>query len=83
MQAQVYEGYFDKGKFYAEGRAVRLPERKKLYIKVLDDPINNTDSDDDDDDDDDYDYSIYFTEDEKKDLESYYAQRGEVLIFGD
>ena len=79
MQAHVYEGYFDNGKFYTEGRAVRLPERQKLYIQVLDEPIDNKDSDDDDD----YDYSSYFTEDERKNLENYYAQRGEVLIFGD
>ena len=77
MQVQAYEGYFDKGKFYVEGQAIRLPERQKLYIKVLGEPINNIDFDEDDD----YDYSLYFTEDERKDLENYYAQRGEVLIF--
>ena len=79
MQARAYEGYFENGQFYAAGQVIRLPERKRLFIKVLDEPLND---DFDYEDDDDYDYSVYFTEDEIQELKSYHAQKGEVLIFG-
>jgi len=38
MQAQAYEGYFENGKFYAGGKPVILPERRKVYITVLEEP---------------------------------------------
>ena len=79
MQAKVYEGYFENGKFYTAGQVIHLPERKKLFIRVLDEPLND---DHDYEDDDDYDYSVYFTEEEIKELKSYHAQKGEVLDFG-
>jgi len=39
MQTQAYEGYFENGSFFASGRAVRLPEKKRVVITVLDEPI--------------------------------------------
>ena len=39
MQAQAYEGYFENGRFYTAGRTVNLPERRRVYITVLDEPI--------------------------------------------
>ena len=36
MQAQAYEGYFENGQFYASGQAVRIPERRRVYITILD-----------------------------------------------
>ena len=43
MQAQAYEGYFESGMFYSAGQPLRIPERRKVYITVLDEPtqINN------------------------------------------
>ena len=37
MQAIAYEGYFNNGKFYAEGKAVHVPEKKRVVITVFDD----------------------------------------------
>ena len=39
MQAQAYEGYFESGVFYAAGKPLRIPEQRKIYITVLDEPI--------------------------------------------
>ncbi len=41
MQAQAYEGYFENGNFYTSGQAIRIPERKRVYITVLDEPVFN------------------------------------------
>jgi len=38
MQAQVYEGYFESGKFYTAGKPLRIPERRKVYISILEEP---------------------------------------------
>ena len=38
MRTQAYEGYFENGNFFASGRVVRLPERKRVVITVLDEP---------------------------------------------
>ena len=39
MQAQAYEGYFESGKFYTSGKPLRIPERRKVYITILNEPI--------------------------------------------
>ena len=39
MQAQAYEGYFESGKFYTAGKPFSIPERHKVYITVLNEPI--------------------------------------------
>jgi hypothetical protein len=39
MQAQAYEGYFDKGQFYSAGQLFHIPERRKVFITVLDAPV--------------------------------------------
>ena len=46
MQAQAYEGYFENGFFYSSGQTIKLPERRRVYITVLDEPadICNTES---------------------------------------
>lgn len=41
MQAQAYEGYFDGGKFYTGGKTINIPERKKVYIAVLDESVQD------------------------------------------
>ena len=79
MQAQAYEGYFENGQFYASGKIINLPERQKVYIKLLGAPLDN---DLDYEDDDDYDYSVYFTDEEVQELKDYHTQKGEVLVFG-
>ena len=37
MQARAYEGYFDNGRFYASGKAVKIPEKQRVIITILDD----------------------------------------------
>ena len=78
MQAQAYEGYFENGHFYASGKIVNMPERQKVYIKLLGEPLDN---DFDYEDDDDYDYSVYFTDEEVQELKDYHKQKGEELVF--
>ena len=36
MQARAYEGYFEGGQFYTAGKPLRIPERRRVYITVLD-----------------------------------------------
>ena len=37
MQALAYEGYFDNGRFYAFGKTVQVPERRRVVITVMED----------------------------------------------
>jgi len=39
MQAQAYEGYFKKGSFFSAGKQLHLPENRKVYITILDEPV--------------------------------------------
>ena len=41
---QAYEGYFENGCFYAAGKEIHFPERRRVYITVLDEPINVNDN---------------------------------------
>ncbi len=38
MQAQAYEGYFENGRFFAAGKTIQIPEKRRVYITVLDEP---------------------------------------------
>jgi len=38
---QAYEGYFQDGRFYAAGTAVRIPERRRIILTVLDEPARD------------------------------------------
>jgi hypothetical protein len=38
MQAQVYEGYFKQGSFFTAGKQLRLPENRKVFITILEEP---------------------------------------------
>ena len=43
---QAYEGYFENGRFYAAGRTIRIPERRRVFLTVLEEPpiqLLNTD----------------------------------------
>ena len=42
MQAQAYEGYFESGKFYTSGKAISIPERKRVFIAILGDEQSDT-----------------------------------------
>ena len=44
MQAQAYEGYFESGKFYTAGKPLPIPERRKVYITIFNEPVQNTPS---------------------------------------
>lgn len=39
MQIQAYEGYFENGHFYTDGRPCPLPERRKTIVTVLAEPV--------------------------------------------
>jgi len=43
MYAQAYEGYFNKGQFYVSGKAIRIPERKRVFIAVLEEAQDDSD----------------------------------------
>ena len=36
MQALAYEGYFNNGVFYTAGKAMRIPEKRRVFITILD-----------------------------------------------
>ena len=36
MQALAYEGYFKNGLFYSSGKTIKIPEKRKLFITILD-----------------------------------------------
>ncbi|MDR1061511.1 MAG: hypothetical protein LBL83_09980 [Clostridiales bacterium] len=44
MQAQAYEGYFENGNFYTAGKTIRIPERQRIYITVLDEPVSDNEN---------------------------------------
>jgi hypothetical protein len=37
-KVQVYEGYVENGNFYPINKLIRLPERKRAIITILDEP---------------------------------------------
>ena len=39
MQIQAYEGYFENGSFFPVGQAVSIPERRRVFVTVLNEPI--------------------------------------------
>jgi len=41
MYAQAYEGYFENGQFHTAGQAIRIPERKRVFLTVLDEPVTD------------------------------------------
>ena len=41
MQAQAYEGYFESGKFYTADKSFFIPERRKIYITIFNEPTQN------------------------------------------
>ena len=44
MQAQAYEGYFENGLFFTSGKSMTLPERRRVYITVLDETVTRNDN---------------------------------------
>ena len=44
MQAQAYEGYFKNGLFYTAGRNIRIPERRRAIITILDEPMTRNEN---------------------------------------
>ena len=41
MQAQAYEGYFEQGSFFTAGKKLRIPEHRKVYITILEEPAKS------------------------------------------
>ena len=44
---QVYEGYFEEGRFFAIGQTVRIPGRRRIFITILDEPAKSSKEQDD------------------------------------
>jgi len=42
MQAQAYEGYFKNGRFYVAGKAIPIPEQRRVFITILDEVKDDT-----------------------------------------
>ncbi|MCL2078556.1 MAG: hypothetical protein FWH17_01790 [Oscillospiraceae bacterium] len=40
MEATAYEGYFNDGRFYVSGKAVQIPEQRRVFVAILDDVQN-------------------------------------------
>jgi len=40
MQVIAYDGYFDNGNFYTSGKVLRIPERRRVVITILDERQN-------------------------------------------
>ena len=36
MKVVAYDGYFDNGNFYTSGKVLRIPERQRVVITILD-----------------------------------------------
>ena len=41
MQATAYEGYFVNGCFYTSGKALQIPEKRRVFITILEEPQDN------------------------------------------
>jgi hypothetical protein len=39
---QAYEGYFENGQFHTAERIIRIPERRRAIVNILEDEIINT-----------------------------------------
>ena len=37
MRALAYEGHFENGRFYAAGKTVKIPEKQRVVVTILDD----------------------------------------------
>ena len=37
MQATAYEGYFSGGCFYTSGKALAIPEKRRVFLTILED----------------------------------------------
>ena len=44
MQAQAYEGYFESGQFFTAGHPIRIPERRRVYITILEEPVSDNEN---------------------------------------
>jgi len=44
VQARAYEGYFEDGKFFVGGKQMHIPERRKAFVTVLNEPAKNEQS---------------------------------------
>ena len=42
MQAHVFQGYFENGKFYTnERQVIKIPERFKVHLTLFDEKVEN------------------------------------------
>jgi hypothetical protein len=45
MQAQAYEGYFYNGYLHTADKKIKIPERKRVFLTVLEEPENQNTED--------------------------------------
>ena len=45
MRVVAYDGYFDNGNFYTSGKVLRIPEKRRVVITILDESLS-TESED-------------------------------------
>jgi hypothetical protein len=38
MRAQAYEGYFKNGDFFSSGQTIRIPDDRRVFITVFEEP---------------------------------------------
>jgi hypothetical protein len=44
MQALAYEGYFNDGRFYASGKVIQIPEKRRVVITILEETRNTNET---------------------------------------
>jgi hypothetical protein len=44
MQALAYEGYFNDGRFYASGKVIQIPEKRRVVITILEETQNSNET---------------------------------------
>jgi hypothetical protein len=43
-KVQAYDGYFENGRFHTLGRTVYIPERRRVFLTVLEEPPTQLDN---------------------------------------
>ena len=39
MKAKAYEGYFENGQFRVSGMTIHIPERRRVFLAILDEDV--------------------------------------------
>jgi hypothetical protein len=44
MSSAAYEGYFNDGRFYASGKVIQIPEKRRVVITILEETRNTNET---------------------------------------